>query len=47
MIAGKVSRKFAWKSYIKEFLIYLVMIAGTLALAAIMVFIWFTADLQE
>ncbi|MCG6190433.1 hypothetical protein [Maribellus maritimus] len=47
MVANKAGRKFAWESYFKEFLIYLGVIAGILAVAAVMAFIWFTADLKE
>ena len=46
MVAIKVSRKFAWDSYFKEFLIYVGVIAGILLLAAAMAFVWFTADLK-
>lgn len=44
MVATKVSHKFAWESYFKEFLIYLGVIAGILLVSATMAFIWFTAD---
>lgn len=45
-VATKVSRKFAWELYFKEFLIYMGVIAGILLVAAAMAFIWFTADLK-
>lgn len=47
MVANKAGRKFAWESYFKEFLIYLGVIAGIIAVAAAMAFIWFSADLKE
>lgn len=47
LIAEKVSRKFAWSQYLKEFLIYLSAILGIILVTAIMVFIWFDANLAN
>lgn len=47
VLAEKVSRKFAWKQYVKEFLIYLSVIVGIAATWAAMSFIWFGADWRE
>ncbi len=47
MVAEKVSHRFAWESYFKEFLIYLGVMAGVLTVAISMAFIWFAANLQE
>ena len=44
MVAGKVSRKFAWEQYFKEFLIYLSVFVGMGIASAGMAFIWFDAD---
>ncbi len=44
MVTNKVSRRFAWESYFKEFLIYLGVIAGILATAVLTVFLWYTPD---
>ena len=47
MLANKVSRRFAWESYFKEFLIYLGVITGILAVSATIVFFWFSTNLKE
>ncbi|MBN1987399.1 MAG: hypothetical protein JW761_13895 [Prolixibacteraceae bacterium] len=46
MVAGKMARRFAWELYVKEFLVYLGAVTGILAVAVIMAFIWFAADLK-
>lgn len=46
-VAEKVSRRFAWEQYIKEFLVYLGTIVGVLAVSVAMAFIWLGADWQE
>lgn len=43
-MADKMGRKFAWSQYLNEFLIYLGTIAGMLAVAAILAFVWFGAN---
>ena len=47
MVAGKVSRKFAWEQYLKEFLIYLYVFVGMGIAAAGMAFIWFDVNWKE
>lgn len=47
VLAGKAGRYFAWKQYIKEFLIYLAVIFGIFAVSAGMAFFWFDANLQN
>jgi hypothetical protein len=44
LVAEKVSRKFAWEQYLKEFLIYFSVIAGTVVVWVGMSFIWFDAN---
>lgn len=46
-VAAKVSSRFAWEQYIKEFLVYLGTIVGVLAVSVAMAFIWLGADWQE
>lgn len=46
-VAAKASRQFAWKQYVKEFLIYLGTIAAVAAIAVAMAFIWMGADWQK
>lgn len=45
-VAAKVSRRFAWEQYIKEFLVYLGTIVGVFAVSVAMAFIWLGADWQ-
>ncbi|WP_346856975.1 hypothetical protein [uncultured Draconibacterium sp.] len=45
VMAGKAGRHFAWKQYIKEFLIYLAVIFGILVMTAGMAFFWFDANM--
>jgi hypothetical protein len=47
VLAGKAGRHFAWKQYIKEFLIYLAVIFGIFAVSAGMAFFWFDANPQN
>ena len=47
MLAEKVSRKFAWNQYFREFLIYLGAIAGLLAIPIAFQFVLFDANLEE
>lgn len=47
LLAEKVGRRFAWAQYIREFLVYLAVIAGSFAIAAIMALIWFNTDWQK
>lgn len=44
MVAEKVGQRFAWEQYVKEFLIYLAVIVGIVAVSAGMALIWFEAD---
>jgi hypothetical protein len=44
LIAKKVERSFAWEQYLKEFLIYLSVIAGIGLVWGITMFIWKSAD---
>jgi hypothetical protein len=46
-VAAKVSRRFAWEQYIKEFLVYLGTIVGVAAVSVAMAFIWLGADWLE
>ena len=46
-VTAKVSRRFAWEQYIKEFLVYLGTVVGVLAVSVAMAFIWLGADWQE
>ena len=43
-VVGRVSKKIMWKTYVKEFLIYLCTIVGVLAVYVATVLIWFQAD---
>ena len=47
MLAAKMSRKFAWKQYFREFFIYLGAIVGLLAVPVIIQFIMFDARLKD
>ncbi|MCK5731333.1 MAG: hypothetical protein KAH68_09690 [Draconibacterium sp.] len=44
MVAEKVSRKFAWQQYIKEFLIYLGAFAGIAIISAVIALIWYDTN---
>lgn len=44
MLAENVGKRFAWEQYVKEFLIYVAVIAGIVAISAGMALIWFDAD---
>ena len=43
----KVERKFEWNSYIKEFLIYLAVIVGIIAISVGISFIWYGASIES
>ncbi len=45
-LAIKVSRKFAWEGYVKEFLVYLAVIIGILIVSAVIAFVWFATDIK-
>lgn len=45
-VAGKVSRRFAWQQYFREFLIYLGSFIGIVAITVGMAFTWLEADWQ-
>ncbi len=47
VLTAKVSRKYAWQQYIKEFLIYLGVLVGMAVVSGAMAFIWFGADWKE
>ena len=47
LLAEKVSRKFAWNQYFREFLIYLGAITGLLAIPLAFQFVLFDANPQE
>lgn len=47
VIAEKVGRRFVWEQYLKEFLIYLAVIAGIAVVSAIMAIIWYDANWKE
>lgn len=47
MLAEKMSRKFAWKQYFREFFIYLGSIIGLLAVPIIIQFVFFNANLND
>jgi uncharacterized membrane protein len=47
VLADKMSRKFAWQQYFNEFLIYLAVIFGLVAVSAAIQFVWFGADWQR
>jgi len=42
--ARKVARKFAWRQYLREFWVYLVVIAAIAMVSVVMAFWWFNAD---
>lgn len=44
MLADKIGNRFAWEQYLKEFLIYVAVIVGIVAVSAGMALIWFDAD---
>ena len=44
VLAEKMSRKFAWKQYLNEFLIYLAAIFGFVAVSVTIQFVWFGAE---
>ncbi|HPF50586.1 MAG TPA: hypothetical protein PK335_03370 [Draconibacterium sp.] len=44
VLAEKAGRQFAWKQYIREFLIYLAVLAGISVVVAGMSLIWFKND---
>ena len=46
-LSEKVGKRFAWEQYIKEFLIYLAVIAGIVALSVASAFVLFDADWKE
>lgn len=46
-IARKTGRKFVWQQYVREFLVYLAVIAGIAALSVAMAFLWFDADWKQ
>lgn len=41
VLVEKAGRRFAWELYIREFLIYLAAILGTILVVAVMALIWF------
>jgi len=47
VLAEKMSRKFAWQQYFREFLIYIGAIVGLLAVPVTIQFVFFDANLQE
>lgn len=47
LLAEKMSRKFAWKQYFNEFLIYLAAIFGFVAVSVAIQFLWFEAEWQQ
>lgn len=47
LLAEKVGRRFAWEQYLKEFLIYLAVIAGIVIVSAVMALIWYEANWKE
>lgn len=47
MLAERMSRRFAWEQYLKEFLIYLAVIAGVVAVSAAMALIWYDVNWKE
>lgn len=44
MVADKVGRRLVWNNYLKEFLIYLAVIAGITLVSAGMALVWYDAD---
>jgi hypothetical protein len=47
VVARKVERQSAWNEYIREFLIYLGVLAGIAAVMVAMAFLWYEADWKE
>ena len=47
ILAEKAGRSFAWEQYLREFLIYLAVIAGAMLIVAAMALIWFQSDLKN
>ena len=46
LLAEKMGRKFAWRQYFNEFLIYLAAIFGFVAVSIAIQFVWFGAEWQ-
>lgn len=46
-IARKAGRKFVWRQYLHEFLVYLAVIGGIVVVAAAIAFLWFHADWKQ
>lgn len=47
VMAENMGKRFAWKMYLKEFLIYVGVIVGIIAITGAMTLIWFDADWQK
>lgn len=47
MLAEDVGRRFAWEQYLKEFLIYLAVIAGIVVVTAGMTYVWYNNNLSD
>src|SRR5690606_19204321 len=47
LLAEKMGRKFAWRQYFNEFLIYLAAIFGFVAVSVAIQFVWFGAEWQQ
>lgn len=47
VVAEKMSRKYAWKQYVVEFLIYFGAIVGLITVSVAIQFVWFGAQLNE
>ena len=47
VLAEKMGRKFAWKQYLNEFLIYLAAIFGFVVVSVAIQFVWFGADWKQ
>ena len=47
MLAEDVDRRFAWEQYLKEFLIYLAVIAGIVVVTAGMTYVWYNNNLSD
>lgn len=47
ILTERVGKRFIWEQYLKEFFIYLAVIAGIVAVSAGMALIWYEADWQE
>lgn len=45
-MAERMTRRFAWEQYIKEFLVYLGTVAGVAGISVAMAFFWLGADWQ-